>query len=368
MTVARGANERELDRVLAGYAVRVRAVVILPCAVLGVLVTLHWSTAVPAAIAVGWCVLQLYWLRKAPPGPGPVAFAHALVVLGLGLSQWWTGAQPVESWLFALVSVTVGTTPFEWGARPAMAAALSATTIGAYLTGTASAGAGWGPALRLVVETALAWTGYLLLRRAARSVDRATARAAAARQAVSVAAARHAAEREYLATLHDTASTTLMMAATGGRSPSWLPERAAQDLAGLAAVPEQPQGEADLAGLLGPAAEQAAVTVTVDIRGPLVLPAIPAQAILHGVREALTNVQRHAGVDEAHLSARLDTNDRIVVEVRDRGRGFAPGIAGPHRRGVSGSIVGRMAASGGRAVVESRPGAGSVVRWVWPDG
>ncbi|WP_328609175.1 ATP-binding protein [Amycolatopsis sp. NBC_00345] len=363
-----GPSERELNRVLAGYAVRVRSAVIVPCAGLGVVMTPDWRTGGLAAIAVGWCVLQLFWLRKPPPGPVPVAIVHAVVVLGLGLSQWWTGAQPVESWLFALAAATSGTTQFEWCARPVAAAALSATTIGGYVAGTAATGVDWGLVLRLVVEAVLARLGYLFLRRAARVVDRASERAAATRQAVSVAEARRSAEREYLATLHDTASATLMMAAAGEHSPSWLPERAARDLAGLAAAPEPLPGETDLAVLLGPVADQAAVTVTADVRGPLVLPAVPARAIVHGVREALTNVQRHAGVDEAELAARRDGNDRIVVEVRDRGRGFPPGGAGPHRRGVSGSIVGRMAESGGRAVVESRPAAGTTVRWVWPDG
>jgi signal transduction histidine kinase len=363
-----GPSERELDRVLAGYAVRVRAVVVVPCAALGVVMTPDWRTGGLAAVAVGWCLLQLFWLRKPPPGPVPVAIVHAAVVLGLGLSQWWTGAQPVQSWLFALVATTSGTTQIEWCARPVVAAALSATTIGGYVAGTAVTGVDWSPIVRLVVEAVLARLGYRFLQRAARVVDRADERAAAARQAVSVAAARHSAEREYLATLHDTASATLMMAAAGEHSPSWLPERAAQDLAGLAAEPEPLPGETDLAVLLGPVAEQAAVTVTADLRGPLVLPAEPARAIVHGVREALANVQRHAGVDAADLTARWDGPGRIVVEVRDRGRGFRPGAAGPHRRGVSGSIVGRMAESGGRAVVESRPAEGTTVRWMWPDG
>jgi signal transduction histidine kinase len=361
-----GPGERELNRVIARYAVQVRSAVIIPCGALGIVASEDWRTVPLVVLAFAWCALRLYWLRRSP-GPGWVAGAQALVVLVIGSSQLWTGPQPVDSWVFVLASITNGTTQFEWCMRPWWAAGLSGLTSGAYLTGHAIAAAfDPVPVLRLVVEAVLARAAYLMIRRRARAADRMVERAARLRRDASVAAARRAGEREYLATLHDTASATLLMVSAGEQRPAWLPERAARDLEVLAAMPDSGGSRVDLAALLAPVIEHPEVAIEAEIHGPLVLPAGPALGILHGVREAVTNVRRHAGVTAANLFAVRDGDDRVVVELRDAGRGFQPGSVGAHRRGISGSIVERMAAAGGEAVVESTPGEGTVVRWVWP--
>jgi signal transduction histidine kinase len=59
---------------------------------------------------------------------------------------------------------------------------------------------------------------------------------------------------------------------------------------------------------------------------------------------------------------------RVMVEVADHGTGFDPELVSPHRRGISLSIVERMAAAGGRAGVLSSSGLGTRVRLEWPDG
>ena len=57
----------------------------------------------------------------------------------------------------------------------------------------------------------------------------------------------------------------------------------------------------------------------------------------------------------------LDTNNAHDVFVRDRGVGFDQDAVPDDRHGVRGSIVGRMERYGGKAVVRSRPGAGTEV-------
>ena len=51
----------------------------------------------------------------------------------------------------------------------------------------------------------------------------------------------------------------------------------------------------------------------------------------------------------------------VAVYVRHEGPGFDLDAVGPERRGVRDAIVGRMAAIGGQATVESAPGDGTEV-------
>ena len=92
-----------------------------------------------------------------------------------------------------------------------------------------------------------------------------------------------------------------------------------------------------------------------------------ALAFVRAVREALLNVERHAGVDTAVLTVH-GRGGRTVVLVADEGVGFLPEQVARSRRGIRGSVVERMDAVGGSAVVTSHPGAGTTVRLVWPDG
>jgi signal transduction histidine kinase len=83
-------------------------------------------------------------------------------------------------------------------------------------------------------------------------------------------------------------------------------------------------------------------------------------ALVAAVREAVLNAARHSGADEVSVYAEV-TDGRIEAFVRDRGRGFDPAIVDGDRRGITHSIVRRMARHGGRAHVHSAPGEGSEV-------
>jgi signal transduction histidine kinase len=88
-------------------------------------------------------------------------------------------------------------------------------------------------------------------------------------------------------------------------------------------------------------------------------------ALVLAVREAISNAQRHSGVD--HVSVYCEVGEReVTVFVRDRGRGFDRVTVAPDRRGISDSIEGRMARHGGRAIVRSTPGEGTEVELTIP--
>jgi PAS domain S-box-containing protein len=82
------------------------------------------------------------------------------------------------------------------------------------------------------------------------------------------------------------------------------------------------------------------------------------------VQEALTNVARHARVEEAQVRVRLD-GAVLGVCVEDAGVGFDPARAAGDTGGLSGMRE-RAAALGATLRVESRPGAGTRVTAVAP--
>jgi signal transduction histidine kinase len=77
------------------------------------------------------------------------------------------------------------------------------------------------------------------------------------------------------------------------------------------------------------------------------------------VQEALTNVARHAGVNEVLVRLRLG-DEALHLHVEDRGRGFDPGtgLAAATSSGLSGMME-RAVLLGGQFRVESAPRAGT---------
>lgn len=90
-------------------------------------------------------------------------------------------------------------------------------------------------------------------------------------------------------------------------------------------------------------------------------------ALCRILQESLSNVRRHAGVENAVVKLWADKG-RLILEVSDQGRGFKPPpLSGPHATerqehiGLRGMRE-RAALVGGELFVESRPGAGTRVR------
>ena len=121
-----------------------------------------------------------------------------------------------------------------------------------------------------------------------------------------------------------------------------------------------------LAGLVpqaGPEEPQVTVTVTGDEAG---LGEAARTVLFRAAQEALTNVRRHSGARRARVSVTLDDREARLV-VADDGRGFDPvsRTAGGARPACEGfGLLGmreRAVLAGGRAEVDSRPGAGTTV-------
>jgi signal transduction histidine kinase len=84
------------------------------------------------------------------------------------------------------------------------------------------------------------------------------------------------------------------------------------------------------------------------------------------VREALSNVSRHAAAATCRVSLNLDPDANVVqLEVDDDGRGFDPAVGRGAGRGL-GNLKARTARLGGRAEIVSVPGEGTTVRVAIP--
>ncbi|MHB8960475.1 MAG: sensor histidine kinase [Candidatus Limnocylindrales bacterium] len=99
------------------------------------------------------------------------------------------------------------------------------------------------------------------------------------------------------------------------------------------------------------------------------LPALSSRAeaeALRVLREALTNVRRHADATVVRVRGGVD-DGHLVLEVRDNGRGFDPGSVGGERFGLAGMRE-RAAQIGAEIEIESAPRKGTRVRLVVPVG
>ncbi|WP_207892924.1 sensor histidine kinase [Micromonospora sp. MW-13] len=294
-----------------------------------------------------------------------LTFAVARVT-AICVTQEWSGGQP-NQWALNALTATAITMQWDWPPRVSLP-----VTAGMFAVNLAVVGVGEGSAigLRLLVECVMARLAFVLLRQSSRRVDSLRARRAALTRAGAVAVARHRQERELLALLHDTASATFLMVATHGRDtdPGQVAEYARHDLmvlTGTTGGQTSQDSPVDLNVALRSVVDRSPLTVDVLWRDGTVVPASVALALVRAVREALTNVERHANVRDATLSIHVEGN-RVVVTVDDVGVGFCPGEVPHSRRGIRGSVIERLTAAGGSALVTSRLGAGTSVRLVWP--
>ena len=195
--------------------------------------------------------------------------------------------------------------------------------------------------------------------RLVRDRDRERAERLAVRQRAEIAAHLHDSVLQTLSLIqreHSDPDTVLRLARAEERGlRTWLYGQQAEagQACGLA---EQLQDTAA-------AVEQAeAALVEVVTVGDLTTRSSASDAVVAAAREAMLNAARHSGDPQPiQVFARIDA-DEVAVFVRDRGRGFDPDSLPPDRGGVRDSIVGRIARSGGSAVIRSTPGAGTEVQ------
>jgi signal transduction histidine kinase len=90
------------------------------------------------------------------------------------------------------------------------------------------------------------------------------------------------------------------------------------------------------------------------------------EVIVDAVREALTNVRKHARAERVSVSVE-DAGGELRVRVTDDGVGADPErLASATGIGLVSSIAGRLGRHGGRALVQTAPGAGTSVIMAMP--
>ncbi len=94
---------------------------------------------------------------------------------------------------------------------------------------------------------------------------------------------------------------------------------------------------------------------TASVPGPVAL------ALYRIAQEAIRNALRHAAPRRIEVTCRGDGAEHAVLDIVDDGRGFDSNAVDPNRFGLR-NIRARAEAVGGRASIDSTPGAGTTVR------
>jgi signal transduction histidine kinase len=103
--------------------------------------------------------------------------------------------------------------------------------------------------------------------------------------------------------------------------------------------------------------------LTIDVQGPgprLALSELAETQLLAIGREALANVDKHAGASAAQVRVEAQQG-QVVLDIRDNGRGFDPVAGHPGHFGLD-SMRSRAAEIGGRLTITSTPGSGTLIR------
>jgi signal transduction histidine kinase len=373
-TRSAGPSDQALNRLAGWYAIALRlggAVLFTAIAVLAATRQISgWWLGAPLTALCLWSAFFAWRIRRSGL-TAAVVLADALVIAALALAQQHLVPAVLikddTTWMLPLACTSVYI--LQITLRPWLGLPAAAIVVIGYGLGTGHPLDAW----LLVVETLVAAGLVAVIRGGARQADAIVAGVLETERQIRAEEARRADEREQHRQLHDTVLSTLTMVAAGAFAGSSraLTAQAARDLRvlqGLAGAPAAPGGQAPLTDLTPKLERAAASTDDLAVRlklVPVTLPSPVADQIVACVGEALRNVERHAGADQAEVSVAGGTG-WAVVKITDRGRGFDPAATPPSRRGIRESITGRMLAAGGRAAIASRPGAGTTVTVSWP--
>ena len=300
------------------------------------------------------------------------------------------GPLDLDDWARQVTSICVVT--WQWRARAVPGLLATLTTAGAVAVGgTLASDGSWtlgsAHALWLLQQGLVSRALVVLVARGARHVDALTGALATTDRDARLAAARRADVEEHLTTLHDTVAATLTTAAAHGVGGEQLAVRARADLSGLTDVlpsdgspaPGGPATRArpDLLSAPAAAGSPECPQVTVVVPGGRAgrdaldreLAALPLDAVraLAAARdEALRNVARHAGTDQARVELRPVPTGGVELTVVDDGRGFRSDVLPGPGLGLLLSIQARTRSAGGDSQVLSAPGHGTRVELRWP--
>ncbi len=213
----------------------------------------------------------------------------------------------------------------------------------------------------------------LVTRYEAAKVDLASERklAAAADQARAEAAIREKARLDAL--VHDKVLTTLLLAAKAST-----PEEresvvglAISAITALNSVPNESSDSRINGSSLFAALEKIALAQLGDLAvtrteiDTVWVPETVAIALSEAMLQAIANSQLHAGTGanrELHLKGH---KNGLKIVIKDDGRGFRMSRVPKNRLGIRVSIVERLESVGGRAFIDSRPGAGTNIILEW---
>jgi len=372
-----GPSDQALNWLAGWYAIALRlggAILFTGVAVLAATrQTSGWWLAAPLAALCLWSAFFAWRVRRSGL-TAAIVLADAAAIAALALEQQHLVPAVLiadnTTWMLPLACTSVYI--LQITLRPWLGLAGAAIVVIAYGLGAGHPVDGF----LLVVETIVAAGLVAVIRGGARQADSIVAVSLETERQVRAEEARRADEREQHRQLHDTVLSTLTMVAAGafaGPSPG-LTAQATRDLHVLQLLKGAPGAAAVPGGLapltdLTPKLEQAAAsTDALAVRlklAPVTLPSPVADQLVACVGEALRNIGRHAGTDEAEVTVTGGTG-WAVVKITDHGRGFDPAATPPSRRGIRESITGRMQAAGGRAAIASHPGAGTTVTVSWP--
>lgn len=308
-------------------------------------------------------------------------FLVVLVTWPLTVVHPLEGAEKPWPWWFC----TVGSTAAAMGFAPWRAIVYTALVPAVYAwVAFSPLGGSGGPQALLDGAFTMILSGAVLviavlLRRAAAAVD--VAQATAVRR-YSSAIREHATEVERVqvdAIVHDSVLTTLLSAARAetpeakalaarmARNAIDHLGAAAADLPGEAppvSVLELRDRIVDALGTLS-----SPVTVRDAPVGGLRMPAVAADAIASAALQAAVNSVQHAGGPDVRRWVCIEQRGASVhVEVGDDGAGFDLAAVPAARLGVRRSIIERVQAVDGTALVLSNPGAGTRIRLAWSSG
>ncbi|MET8993828.1 DUF5931 domain-containing protein [Amycolatopsis sp. NPDC004169] len=319
--------------------------------------------AILGVMAVWSVVSSFLYLRERTRPPWLVVFD---LVLGTGLlltSPWVLSDEQ-----FAL-NVPLITT--VWAAVPPVAAGARFGAVGGVLAGLV-VGVATGLA-REKFDLDVARDGVLLAA-AGLLVGMAStmARRSAARLEQALRKEAATAERERLArSIHDSVLQVLARVRkrgneVGGEAAELARLAGEQEIALRSLVTTEPAKPSDSGTMSLRAALQVLATSSVQVSTPaddVELPAHVAGELVAVTREALSNVEKHAG-PAAHAWVLLeDLGDEVVVSIRDDGPGIPDGVleqaAADGHLGVVESIRGRVRDLGGSATLDTGPGRGT---------
>jgi signal transduction histidine kinase len=275
------------------------------------------------------------------------------------------------SWIAVLIGARV--IYGHIGVRPVAGAAGGMAVIAAYVAGQVLAdvpGAGIAQAAVYVLQNVCGLVLLALLRRVGRAADAELAEFHRSRARARADRLRRAEERETDRRLHDTVLATLTMVGSGAitASSARLRAQARADLDVVSALREGDRagnGLVRLDRLLQDAPARAGwpAGVRTELAGCRV-PADVADSVVSAAGAVLVNARKYSGAEHASLVL-AERAGEVVVTVSDAGRGFDPSAVPAHKYGLREAVVGRMAAIGGSAVIDSSPGRGTVVTLRW---